>query len=79
MEQVAEFENQTGVQKFSFIRVAWDVLINNTGLTFMVFTEKFDLAVNLYTVPRNTVYWCTVHNNTALASFVALHNEHPIL
>ena len=26
----------------------------------MTFAEKYDLAVNLYTVPRNTVYLCTV-------------------
>jgi hypothetical protein len=47
---------------------------NQTCLTFMVFTEKYDLAVNLYTVPRHCllVYSAvyvncrTVHNNTAL-------------
>ena len=75
------------VDNIFFIRGGWDVLINQTGLTFMVFTEKYDLAVKLYTVPRNAVHlcsavyvnYCTVHNNTALYSFVAFHNEQPIL
>jgi hypothetical protein len=58
-EQVVEFENHTGGEKI-FIRGAWDVLINQTGLTFIGFTEKYDLAVSLYTVPRNIVYLCTV-------------------
>lgn len=56
---MVEFENQTCGKKF-FIRGAWDVLINQTGLTFIDFTEKYDLAVSLYTVPRNIVYLCTV-------------------
>jgi hypothetical protein len=48
------------VDKVFIIRGVWDDLINQTDLTFTVFTEKYDLAVNLYTVPRNTVYLCTV-------------------